>query len=83
MSKASMCMYIQVFCKYELFVSLEETPQSVITGSCDTGIALSCFDKHSGYAILHSHQECGSSRFSQGSSVFSLIKSFAVSSSGR
>lgn len=83
MSKAALCMYIQVFSKYKFFVSLEETPQSVVTGSRLAGIVLSCFSKHSGYAISHSHQECVSSGLSQWLSVFSLIKSFAFSSSCR
>lgn len=83
MSKAALCMYIQVFSKYEFFVSLEEMPQSVVTGSRLAGIVLSCFSKHSGHAISHSHQECVSSGLSQWLSVFGLIKSFAFSSSCR
>lgn len=83
MSKAALCMFIQVFSKYEFFISLEEMPQSVVTGSRLTGIVLSCFSKHSGYAISHSLQECVSSGLSQWPSVFSLIKNVAFSSSCR
>lgn len=46
-------------------------------------VVLSCFSKHSGYAISHSHEECVSSGLSQWLSVFSLIKNVAFSSSCR